>query len=70
MFVEIGFKIKNLHLKGERYSRNLKPLNFKVYAYGGLVVSFEYIFTKPAKKQKLIFYPSDTLTQMCLSLVP
>lgn len=37
------------HLKGERHSGYLKPLNLKVNSYGGLVVSFKYILTEPEK---------------------
>lgn len=46
-YMQNNLKPNYSHLKGERYSRYLKPLNLKVYTYGGLVVSFKYIFTKP-----------------------
>ena len=55
------FKSNYSHLKGEMFSRYLKPLNLEVHTYGGLVVSFKYVFTKPENstyKCRFIFFLS------------
>ena len=54
------------HLKRERYSRYLKPLDLKIHSYGGLVVSFKYILTKPenSKKQIQFFPPPEDMNKL------